>query len=138
MRTTANKVIIDTNLWISFLISNKLKWVDNLIFKHGIRLIFSQELLDEFVQVTQRPKFLKYFDDSDVEQLLKFLDKYGELVIVNSTIDICRDFKDNFLLSLSVDSKADYWVTGDKDLLDLGKINKTKIITIAEFERKFK
>ena len=47
-------------------------------------------------------------------------------------MDICRDEKDNFLLNLSVDGKADYLVTGDKDLLVLEMINKTRILTYRE------
>ncbi|MFN8431438.1 MAG: putative toxin-antitoxin system toxin component, PIN family [Spirosomataceae bacterium] len=41
--------------------------------------------------------------------------------------------KDNFLLSLAVDSMADYLITGDKDLLELVNINKTKILTMSQF-----
>ncbi len=48
-------------------------------------------------------------------------------------IKICRDEKDNFLLSLSVDSKAEYLITGDKDLLVLEKIENTEILTFSEF-----
>jgi putative PIN family toxin of toxin-antitoxin system len=48
--------------------------------------------------------------------------------------NLCRDSKDNFLLSLCNDSKADYLITGDKDLLDLKKFGKTTILTITDFE----
>ena len=37
------------------------------------------------------------------------------------------------MLSLAVDGKADYLLTGDKDLLVLEKIGDTKIKTISEF-----
>ena len=43
------------------------------------------------------------------------------------------DPKDNFLLNLAVDSKADFLLTGDKDLLVLGKVGDTKIMTISDF-----
>jgi predicted nucleic acid-binding protein len=46
---------------------------------------------------------------------------------------MCRDSKDNFLLSLAVDGNADYLITGDKDLLILEKVNKTLIVTIQEY-----
>ena len=52
---------------------------------------------------------------------------------VKSNINICRDEKDNFLLNLLIDSKADYLITGDKNLLILEKIKKTKILTFSEF-----
>jgi uncharacterized protein len=49
-----------------------------------------------------------------------------------------RDSKDNFLLNLAVDGKADYLITGDKDLLEIGQIDKTSILTFKEFDGKTK
>lgn len=50
----------------------------------------------------------------------------------------CRDSKDNFLLNLAIDSKADYLVTGDSDLLDIEVIESTEIITINNLINKLK
>ena len=58
---------------------------------------------------------------------------YGKLIEVTSETDVCRDSKDNFLLNLAVDGKADYLLTGDSDLLVVKKIKKTKIITWTDF-----
>ncbi|WP_299014792.1 putative toxin-antitoxin system toxin component, PIN family [uncultured Polaribacter sp.] len=127
------KIILDTNLWISFLISKKFSDIDDLIENKGLILIFSNELLEEFIDVVNRPKFKKYFSKKDVEKILKYFDQFAELVKVKSKMNICRDKKDNFLLDLAIDSKADYLITGDKDLLILEKINKTEILTLSEF-----
>lgn len=40
--------------------------------------------------------------------------------------------KDNFLLNLAIDSKADFLITGDADLLVLEEIGTTKIISITQ------
>lgn len=127
------KIILDTNLWISFLISKKFSQIDNLIENKKLVLVFSNELLEEFIDVVNRPKFEKYFSKKDVEKILEYFDLFGKLVKVKSNINICRDEKDNFLLNLSIDSKADYLITGDKDLLILEKIEETKILTFPEF-----
>lgn len=127
------KIILDTNLWISFLISKKYSQLDKLIEKKRITLIFSNELLEEFIDVVSRPKFAKYFSKDDIEKILEYFDQYGELIEVKSDIKICRDEKDNFLLNLSTDSKAEYLITGDKDLLILENIESTKILTFTEF-----
>jgi uncharacterized protein len=132
------KIILDTNLWISFLISKKLNDIDDLIYDGKIVLIFSNELIEEFLTVAKRSKFIKYFTDSDLEDLMKLFDKYGKLVKVRIQISECRDFKDNFLLSLAVDSKADFLITGDSDLLILKNIKKTKICTWNDFLDKLK
>lgn len=128
-----DRVIIDTNLWISFLITRSFSRIDRLITSNKLRLIFSKELLSEFIDVSGRPKLQKYFDVSDLVQLLDSIDNFSEIISVRSKINICRDIKDNFLLSLAVDSKADYLITGDKDLLILKKIARTKIVTISQY-----
>jgi putative PIN family toxin of toxin-antitoxin system len=129
----SKKMILDTNLWISFLISKKFNSIDNLIENKKITLIFSDELISEFVEVVNRPKFEKYFSKNDIEKILDYFDQYGKLIKVKSDIKICRDEKDNFLLNLSIDSKADYLITGDNDLLVLEKIERTKIMNFTDF-----
>jgi uncharacterized protein len=128
----SKRVILDTNLWIYFLISGKLDEIDNHILKGNLKVIFSQELIEEFTEVTSRPKFKKYFSFHDIANLLRLFDIYGEIIHVTSRRNVCRDPKDNFLLDLAVDSKADYLVTGDNDLLVLQQVDNTKIITIQE------
>ncbi len=127
------RIILDTNLWISFLITKNLSGLDKLLFDGKIQLVFSEELLNEFITVSGRPKLKKYFSKADLIDILKFMDTYAELVIVKSKVDLCRDPKDNFLLSLAIDSNADFLLTGDKDLLSLKKIGKTKIIRISKY-----
>jgi len=129
----SKRVILDTNIWISFLISKRHTELDQLIQSNKIKLILSTELLEEFLEVASRKKFAKYFKKQDIKDLLEQLNYFGELVEVNSDKSICRDEKDNFLLNLSIDSEADYLITGDSDLLILEKIEKTKIISWSDF-----
>jgi len=137
MQIKKNRIIIDTNLWISYLITKGFKRLDKLIIKDEARIVFSQELIDEFIEVSKRPKFRKYFSSDDVSILLVLFDTYGEFVKVKSKINVCRDLKDNFLLSLSIDSQANYLITGDNDLLELKNFGKTIILTISDFELLF-
>ncbi|MEZ4879155.1 MAG: putative toxin-antitoxin system toxin component, PIN family [Chitinophagales bacterium] len=127
------KLILNTNLWISFLITKNYNQLDHILFVEDVRLIFSQELLEEFLDVVKRPKFRNFFNSEDIEELLETIEEYANFVQVTSKIELCRDKKDNFLLSLAKDSNADYLVTGDKDLLELKRIKKTTILTITEF-----
>lgn len=127
------RLILDTNLWISFLISSKYERLDELLFNQESKLLFSRELLEEFVAVAKRPKLRKYISGDELEDVLETIDEVAEFVVVTSDISECRDPKDNFLLSLAVDGKADYLLTGDKDLLVLEKIGMTEIKTISEF-----
>ncbi|MCK9452445.1 MAG: hypothetical protein M0Q90_12195 [Bacteroidales bacterium] len=42
------------------------------------------------------------------------------------------------MLNLATDSQADYLVTGDNDLLEIGNVQKTKILAIKELKKEFK
>ena len=133
MKSKIKRVIIDTNLWISFLITKNYSQLDEIIFERKCTLIFSEELLNEFLEVIKRPKLRRFFSREDTEFLIETIEEYAEFIFVKSKVNICRDEKDNFLLSLSKDSEADFLITGDKDLLVLEKFEQTNIVTISEF-----
>lgn len=128
------KVVIDCNIWISFLISSTGESLLNLISNQAIILLVSNELIGEFEDTAMEQKFRRYFSIYDISELSKFLRQYGKLIFVTSDLELCRDPKDNFLLNLSIDGNADYLITGDKDLLILKKVENTKIVTLKEFE----
>ncbi|CAN1563823.1 COG1569 Predicted nucleic acid-binding protein, contains PIN domain [Spirosomataceae bacterium] len=132
-----SRIILDTNLWISFLISKDFFKLDSFLFSKKLELVFIKELLDEFLDVVKRPKFRRFFTNEDIEDILETIEEFAIFVPVNSRTDICRDPKDNFLLSLAKDSNAQYLLTGDKDLLDLKLFENTKIITISNFLNSF-
>lgn len=127
------KLIIDTNIWISFIISNKLSLLDPLLLNGEARLLFSAELIAEIHETIKKPKLKKYFRTNALDEMLLTFESIIDLIEVESNVTICRDTKDNFLLALAKDGKADYLLTGDKDLLVLSKFGKTKIKTISAF-----
>jgi putative PIN family toxin of toxin-antitoxin system len=128
------KVIIDTNIWISFLIGKRLQNIKDLILAQQIAIVLSEQLLLELKMVTQRPKLKKYFQEQKVDKLIEFLRAIGQIHEPSVSNLLSRDPKDNFLLDLAETSKADFLVTGDKDLLDLNPFKKTQIVTPADFE----
>ena len=133
MQNKISRIIIDTNLWISFLINKNFSRLDEIIFSRHAILIFSQELVEEFLAVANRPKFRHFFSPADTEELLESINEYAVYVKVKTKIQVCRDSKDNFLLALSIDGDVDFLLTGDKDLLELTKFGKTSILTISSF-----
>jgi hypothetical protein len=133
MKNKVSRVILDTNLWISFLITNDFAKLDKLLFSDKCSLLFSEELLEEFLTVARRPKFRRFFSQNNLEELLEIIEEYAEFVDVKTEVSVCRDRKDNFLLSLSQDGQADYLITGDQDLLALNKFGTTTITTISNF-----
>ncbi|MBK9332385.1 MAG: putative toxin-antitoxin system toxin component, PIN family [Ignavibacteria bacterium] len=129
------RVIFDTNVWISFLIGKSLSIVKKFIFENKITIIVSQQLIDELTEVTGRKKIRKYFPNESVLELIDLLETIAEIFVVKPTHFICRDQKDNFLLDLIEFSKADYLVTGDKDLLELTPFQTATILTPNNFDK---
>ena len=41
------RVILDTNIWVSALISKDFEWIDSLFVSENIELVFSERLLTE-------------------------------------------------------------------------------------------
>lgn len=97
------RVIIDTNLWISFIISKKFSGLDTLILSGKITLLFSTKLFEELIVTISKPKLQKYFPPNALSEMLEAFEPYSELVTVNSSVQMCRDPKDNFLLELAKD-----------------------------------
>lgn len=63
------------------------------------------------------------------------LDESSEVVELKTKTNLCRDPKDNYLVSLAIDSEANFLVTGDNDLIDLYKIGETRVIIYSDFEK---
>ncbi len=135
MKKKEVKVIFDTNVWISFLIGKRLGKIKQHIADGSIIIITTEQLLTEIKMVTKRGKMKKYFPQASVIELIELLDTIARRVEIKPIHFINRDPKDNFLLDLIDFSKADYLVTGDKDLLVHNTFKSATIITPADFEK---
>ncbi|MEX2597801.1 MAG: putative toxin-antitoxin system toxin component, PIN family [Salibacteraceae bacterium] len=138
MKNISVKVIFDTNVWISFLIGKRLSKLKQYIADGTIIIVTTEQLLIEIKTVTGREKLKKYFPKESVDDLMALLETIAENVSIQPTHFLNRDPKDNFLLDLIDFSKADYLVTGDKDLLEHNPFKTAKVLTPAEFEQELK
>jgi putative PIN family toxin of toxin-antitoxin system len=134
MKNKNIKVIFDTNVWISFLIGKRLSRIKQYISDGTITIITTDQLLKEIQIVTARYILKKYFPKKSVEELIELLETIAERIEIESIHFINRDPKDNFLLDLIDYSKADYLVTGDKDLLEHNPFKTAEILTPKQFE----
>ena len=131
------KIIIDTNVWVSFLMGRTLKGLECYIYDNHFQIISCKEQLSELQEVLYRPKMARYFSVQQINGMFELLADNALFVKIFSKIDICRDAKDNYLLTMAIDSNADFLITGDKDLLSIKQIDVTKIISFKDFENIF-
>ncbi len=80
-----------------------------------------------------RSGFDRYIDEEDRIQFLNLLVKESTLVDITKTIKECRDPKDDKFLELAVSGKADFIISGDRDLQVLNLFRKIKIVSPREF-----
>lgn len=134
MLDTPIRIIVDTNLWISFLIGRHLHVLLDVLDNPLFELITTERLRQEILSVARRPKFQQYFGEQQIQNLEHwFTYKATEIEIGEVTVH-CRDPKDDYLLQLAIDSKAIYLVSGDNDLLSIGEIQGCRIMTIEQFQ----
>lgn len=128
------RLVIDTNIWISYLISKKFDFIDLLLKSSQIEILYSNHSIKELTEVGSRKKFSKLIPAEKLFAIIEAIKGFGIEVDTVSNFDSSRDPKDNFLLELAVDGNADYLITRDNDLLVLNPFKTVKIITIAAFK----
>ncbi len=133
MQNRKIRVVVDTNIWISFLIGKTIAGLSNAIINNSVQILFSEELFDELIEVLNRPKFRKYFSTEDIYELVSLINTKVEWIKITNHFNDCRDPKDDFLLDLIVNGKADYLVTGDDDLITLNPYKNVNILHYRDF-----
>lgn len=127
------KIIIDTNIWISFAIGKQLKHLIEILNNPNIEIFICQELIDEIDEVLNRPKCTKYVDSERKLELKEIILLTTIQKEYTTQIELSRDINDNFILALAHEFEINYIVTGDQDLLVLNPFKITSIISYNEF-----
>lgn len=130
------RAVFDTVVFVRSLINPYGRWGE-LVFSYqdSYQLFVSQQIVEEYLEVLHRPELAKKFKALTNLDLAKIIDLVGQAPLVEiSTIPTAsRDPKDNKFLACAQAAKADYLVTEDRDLLDIGEYQDTKIVTALEF-----
>jgi len=100
----------------------------------NLQIVYSQELLLEYLEVISRTKFRKFVSKSQISRFISLILPRLSEIPITTAVQISRDKDDDYLLALALDSNADFLVTGDDDLLVLKQIGKTKIVKMSEFQ----
>lgn len=131
------RVVVDMNVLISATIKPNSPLAQILVYIRNGRFefLYFPQFLKEYADVVSRPHLWEkyHLDHEEIAALLQVMENRGVLVYVVTQVDICRDPDDNILLSLALDGKADYIVSGDKDLLDMVSFREIPIVKPAEF-----
>ncbi len=138
MKTIKQRVVLDTNIVISFLLkkdSTPGKVVQSVI-ADKTPLISDAVEKELFLRILD-PKFDAYASRTLRLEFFKTFVLRSEVVITTTQIVECRDQHDNKFLELAVDGQADCIVSGDKDLLVLNPFRNIPILTAREFLNRY-
>ena len=126
------RVVIDTNLWISFLFGKKVADLISLIENGEVEVLTDERQISEIEDVLGRPKIKKLVGSERLSIMRRFLRRKTRQVISKRHIKACRDPNDDYLLEIAVEGKADALVSGDEDLLSLDPFRSVRIVNYRE------
>ena len=132
------KIVLDANLFASSLIkpdSVPGKVLD-LVKQNQVELALSPPIIREIKRILLYPKISKYHHKSAQEIDLYFEDIliFAWMVEGSEPVDAIKlDPADNKYLACAYEAEADYIVSGDHHLLDLGKYRDIPVVTASEF-----
>lgn len=130
------KLIIDTNIIVSALISNSIptKILYELVLTEKVETCLSNEIFGEYVDVLNRDKFSKFTNfKSQADIVLNRLREISRFYNTTEKIDILTDTSDNKFLELAAISSADYLITGNTLDFTIKEFEYTKILTAREY-----
>ena len=126
------RVVLDTNVIVS-----GIGWggtpaaILDAVSDGQLVLVTSAPLLAELRRVLEYPRLAKVIQGG--AQLADLVAASGVVVSPSRVLTVVRDDDDNRVLEAAIEGAADYIVSGDTDLLDLGSFRGIPILTPAEF-----
>lgn len=130
-----NNFVLDTNIWISAIITNSETTLCNLILNNILNVFICKEMIDEIEDVLNRKKLQKYLSVGVPEYIFQIL-RFSNLVAITQKYNQAPDKDDNYLYDLCLTTKS-VLVTGDKLLLSYVSNPPITAITRFEFFSKF-
>lgn len=128
------RIVLDTNALVSRLL------LPDSIPGQAVRkavdegeILMSESTLYELAEVLGREKFDAYVTIQDRKEFLRILGRIVEMVQILQALHDCRDVRDNHILEVAVNGRAQVIVTGDEDLLVLNPFRGIPIIRPADY-----
>ena len=135
------KLILDTNVIVSALISNSIPTniLYELVLTKSVDTCLSEEIFAEYVEVLGREKFQKFpHFKTKADVVLNKLREISTFYRADRRIGILTDASDNKFLELAAVSYSDYLITGNTQDFTFDEFEYTKILTPRDYWEKHK
>jgi len=130
---TVKKVVIDTNVFVSgFGWDGKPEAVLQLLQQGRIQNYISDAIFEELKAVVSYPKM--GFSETLRHAIFEFAFCYSQFVFPTDLLTVIKnDPADNKFIEAALAADADYIISGDRHLLNLGHYKKITITNAAAF-----
>ena len=130
------KIVIDTNVVISGTFFGGYPGrVVEAVAENKIKACASASITEEYNEIVK--EIIDRKQGKLKKDLLDLFIANLEIIEPTTEVQVSRDPDDDKFIECAIDAKALFIVSGDQDLLDIGKYNGVEIITAAEFCRKY-
>lgn len=126
------KIVIDTNLVASAIyFGGKPEKLIDLLINQRFDAYTNGVIIEEYDATVEKLK-KDYPDKTEKFALPDIIAKMHQIEIT-AEVHVCRDPDDDKFIGCALDSKSKYIVSGDKDLLAVGKHEDVEIMTVVDF-----
>lgn len=132
------KAVIDINLFVSGVISGKGNPAKpmELWANRAFLAVISEQMVEELERVLRYPHIKNKYNlkNEEIEQAVGTIKKFAVLVPDVIKLNVVKDDPDDDkVLACALAVKADYIVSGDRHLLELGVFENIPIVTVKDF-----
>jgi len=126
-----SRVVLDTNVYISaYGFGGKPAEVMRAAILGEFELVTSPAIL---LEVADKLETVLGFDRKHTTEVARQIARVATIVRPVHRIAVVADDADNRILEAAAESGADFIVSGDRHLLDLGKWEGIRVVRVAEF-----
>jgi putative PIN family toxin of toxin-antitoxin system len=129
------RVVLDANILISgiaFSAGLQSRIIDRRA-AGAFHLLVSRHLIDEVIRALARSEFARRTEDGYRAKITMALDGAEWIVVDDVEFGIATHPEDELILATAVLGNADLLVTGDKQLLKLGRVEGVRIVDSRTF-----
>ena len=133
------RVVLDSVVVVSAFLTDGLTAALVSECQENVYLYTAEEILAEIRRVLLEKPHIRNrytYASETVEDFIKYLRDISTVVVQLPEIRVIeRDPKDDMIVSCAVAVEADYIISRDRDLLDLGNYHQIQIVTPEQFMR---
>ena len=130
------KIVIDTNVVISgVFFGGTPRRIIEAVSNEAVHAYATPAIIDEYIDVVEEMVSRRQ-GKLDGRILIPLIKKLS-VILPESSIKLSRDPDDDKFIECATDAKAEYIISGDKDLLDIAEYQNVKIITAHDFCQRY-